>query len=255
MKIKNEADYHLLTDAVEKGDNTRLELLLSFGANPNVINGIALFDKLCETSSYKMTPLQRACNIGDIGLVQTLILHGADVNYAPDNAFFSPLIRAIRSKNNDGKIEIVRLLVDCGADVNYSCNYGTVLSWLVSDTFLQNEDINLEIFDFLIQRGAIPESDDAHWISHVCYFKLEKFIRYLIENCGYSASGGRFISNYCKGTGEYSKDTFDYFLNHGADIYEKDVNGKNALDYLTENGEEEWIDYLTEQTEKLIMIK
>lgn len=250
LKIKNDTDYHLLTDAVEKGDNVRLEFLLSCGANPDVIDGVALFDIFCEVTSFKMTPLQRACSKGDYTAAQTLILHGADVNYAPANAFYSPLIRAEWSENVENKVKIVKLLIACGADVNYSCNYGTVLSWLVSETDPENEAVDLEILDILIKNGANHDGIDHSCMRKACWFKLEGFIRFFIEKCDYSASGGEVISFYCKGGEPYSKDTLDYLLNLGADVYEKDSSGKNAIDYLREQDREDLAEYLIEKSEE-----
>lgn len=235
-----QVSYDMMIEAIEENNISKLETALSFG-NPNYVKGNALFDRFCEIGDKK-TPLQFACYKGDYDMVKLLINNGADVNYTKMNAIYSPLIWAIKGKS-EKDIEIVKYLVENGADVNYSCNVERpVISWLVdSKTISKN---GFEILKYLVSSGADPRK--LNYLNDACYWKHNDMIVYFVEQCDYSVKGGDSIQQYCRGVNSFSQEIFELLILNGADIYERDRDGKSAIDYLLETtkGDIYWVDVM-----------
>ena len=89
------------------GDTHRVQQLLEQGLNPN---------------SELVCPLTAAVFSGKIGLVETLLFNGANVegNEEKNNFNLTPLIHAA----SGGDIQIVELLVTNGADLSYKIYEG-----------------------------------------------------------------------------------------------------------------------------------
>lgn len=89
-----------------------------------------------------LTPLMSAIDKDNTGVVWTLLQLGADVN-KQDSYGFSPLMRAVRAGNS----EVVRELVKRGANVNQTSKNGTKIS-----SFLGKNRKEIELL--LIEAGA-----------------------------------------------------------------------------------------------------
>ena len=119
-----------------------------------------------DAHSSAMTPLYKACMKGDIGLVNSLIDQGADVNAKnplPEpkyrNVFRdeseTPIFAAIRT----GKPALVRLLLDKGASVNVRApRSGTPLILAVETA---NPDIVRMLIDSGADVNAMAETDSS----------------------------------------------------------------------------------------------
>ena len=232
---------HRMLDAIEKGNINKLESILKF-ADPDSVSGIRILDVLCE-NRRRRTPLGAACEKGDLEMVKLMLEKGADVNYVPRNAYASPLGFAVLSDSVEN-LEIVRLLLAEGADVNYS-EYST---WQPAYKLLEGHELptnGMEILKALMEAGARTENDLI--LHEACYWKHEEAIRYLAEEWGYDLTDPYYLCAYCYGVKKYSYDTFEYFLEKGANPYEKYYNGfddgKSAIDYLKEKSPE-WAEKL-----------
>ena len=100
-------------DRVENNDLRAVELFITAGMNPEVLDG---------------SPLQKATEHGHIEIVKLLLDHSADVN-AKATVNWTALMAASRG----GHAEIVRLLLDHGADVNVKGSRGTALKTASSE--------------------------------------------------------------------------------------------------------------------------
>lgn len=153
---------------------------------------------------------------------------------------YTPLGEACKT----GDFEMVKLLVENGADVNYS-RFSQSLP--ITMLFWEEAEPNrMEILKVLMEAGADPEKDIA--LEMACAWKHEEVIRYLVEEWGYDASDPANLCGYCYGVSEYSYETFEYFLERGANPYEKylanEFKGeKCAIEYLQEESPE-WAEKL-----------
>jgi len=92
--------------------------LLEHGADPNMQLFFRPAGVRGSTNTRGSTPLIRAANTGDLGLVQLLLEHGADATlYMADRETPIHAVLAGRTTEKDA-LELIRVLHDAGTDVN-----------------------------------------------------------------------------------------------------------------------------------------
>lgn len=219
-----------MIDAIRENDITRLTRIVKF-SDPNCVNENLI--KAIVNERYRFTPLGEACSAGNFEMVKLLVEDGADVNYVPFFTYSSPLACAAESDSTDN-LKIVKYLIEKGADVNYYMNRYShpAQRALMGFEYCPNSE---EIFKVLMEAGADPEKKLL--LETASKGKDERSIRYLVEEWGYDASDPAFLCAYCYGGGEYSYETFEYFLKHGANPYEEYFVNENtevdcAIGYL-----------------------
>lgn len=108
-------------------------------------------DKSLLQGSYGTILLAKACEVGNLEIVSTLINSGADVNDI-DNVIPSDEIPVARAAAK-GHVKIIELLIQIGIEVNHSLGgdpeYWTPLMCAVAGN-------NLEIVKMLVNAGADP---------------------------------------------------------------------------------------------------
>ena len=226
-----------MIDAIKNDDAKKLEWILHF-SSPDCVNENLL--KAVGSERYRCTPLGEACKIGDFEMVKLLVEDGADVNYVPPWTEASPLGLAAGSKSTDN-LKIVKYLIENGADVEYfKNNHVSPIDMAVSAkrNLRSNEK---EILAVLLENGADFEKERA--LEAACSAKNEEAIRYLVEEWEYDASDPKCIGSYCYGIGECSYETFEYFLERGANPYEKFyindyIGEKSAIECLQKKSPE-----------------
>ena len=227
-----------MLETIENDDIKQLEFILKF-ANPNS-RTLAPGWEIIFDGSYEKTPLQAACHKGNLEMVKLLVENGADVNYTTGSTRISALMWAVQSESSDN-LKIVKYLIKNGADVEYSCTGKDAVYCLLYDFTLPPN--GMEILKELVAAGT--QMEEIH-LQKACYWKHEEAIRYLIEECGFDASDEYYLHAYCYGVNEYSRETFEYFLQRGADPYAKNEDGKWAIYYLEKEDVPEWAEILTE---------
>ena len=215
-----------MLDAIENNDMEKLESALKYG-NPNSIPGIPFLEALAQFP-YRKTPLQLACSKGDFELVKFLVENGADVNYVKINALLRPLWYAAVESDNP---EIVRYLLEKGA-APYT------LERPIEDIIMDFElpPNGMEIIRELVNAGT--DMSYKGYLYDACYWKHEELIRYFVEECGYDASDSYYLYGYCFGVDKYSLETFEYFLDKGANPYTKSVKDESAIECLQKKSPE-----------------
>jgi len=96
--------------AALRGSVQLLEVLLAYGADPNVNS---------KKQYGASTPILMATKQGHIQVVETLLRHNADCNL-PDSQGFTPLHIAAR----EGKLDIAKLLISHGSNLEAPDNMG-----------------------------------------------------------------------------------------------------------------------------------
>ena len=158
--------------------------------------------------SFGATPLLRAARAGDAPMVQLLLTHGALVDL-PSNQGVTPLMAAAgleyglrvtrgRNRTEEGVLKTLELLVDAGADLN-----ARELTEPKGDAAAAQLVINQRLADYSYDyRGrqvpsprAIPHRTALHGAAMKGFDPIVKFL-----------------------------------VEHGADLYAKDANGRTALD-------------------------
>ena len=223
-----------MLEAIETNDTNKLKRIVNF-SNPNCVSAPLITTAMSE--SVRSTPLGKACRVGNFEMVKILVEGGADVNYAPLLTETSPLGFAVQSDSTDN-LKIVKFLIEKGADVDFSKYKNAHPGFLVLSTGGEELRLNgMKILEELLNAGS--DSKKERLLQVACIQKHEKVIRYLVEEWGYDASDPRNLCGYCYGGGVYSYETFKYFIERGANPYQKYLANKfkgekNAIEYLQE---------------------
>ena len=180
-------------------------------------------DHGCDPNIKGYFPLHVACKKDDLGLVQTLITHGADLN-ALDEHRYTPVMTAVKC----GNCESVELLHDHGCDINVTASNGrSLLHVAVSEG-------HIEMLKMLVSKfGMSPlVVDEAGYTPlHVCA-KLGHYdcVRSLLEDF----HSPIYIRNRAGKTPidvarSNVKPLFDHYLSHSSQAIQADYQSMQQL--------------------------
>ncbi len=142
--------YTPLTVALNKSNIDLIELLLRYGAKPNMPN------------SYGLTALVKSSACGYSEIVQMLLDNGAKPNLFSNG--YSALIEA----SNHGYCDIIEILLNYGADINIINNRNETS--LISA--VDSEDI--DVIKLLIKKGINPLITNNYNQSALDYAKIKE---------------------------------------------------------------------------------
>ena len=210
----NEENYPLIL-AVNLGLEDIVELLLKYGANPNVINseGDSAF---INTLMFKNEKISKK-------YIQLFLDYGADVNIQ-DSLFRTALMYSIRLNHKN----IVKLLLENGANPNLKDIDG-------DNSFSYNIDNNnIEITKLLLKYGINPNITDSYGKTIIMDLKDIESVKLLIKN-------GADV-NYRNNRGQTplmhstNPEITKLLLDNNADINIVDNFGNTALSIAEFNG-------------------
>lgn len=213
-----------LHEAARNADAAMTELLLAYGADPNAANAkgfralhyaaskgnAALAELLLARgadvnalTSDGRSPLIFAVGETDnLAVAKLLLDRGADVNLRPNEKAYSPLTWALKNYNRPAAL----LLVERGADVNVAAGGAAPLLWALR--LDQPGDEKLEIPKALLARGA---------------------------KIGIVGDGGVTPFMIAAARENFTPETLQWLLDHGADPKGADKNGNSALYYAAKS--------------------
>jgi cytohesin len=187
--------------ACQEGYTNVVELLLQYGAHPDVIVADKIDKDYCS-------PLIVAAQNGHIGVVRTLIHAGASVNWLTDNGE-TPLIKAafhghadvvreliqsgakidlsggdgataLLCASQNGHTKIVRMLLEAGATPNSKALFGDAGSFETPLTRAVDND-HPDIVKLLIEFGANIHDQSRNWMFHALCCKKTEIVRHFLN--------------------------------------------------------------------------
>jgi ankyrin repeat protein len=257
--------------AINDDDVLTVKKIMELGIDPN--------EQICRTRyGLNLTPLQRACEMGSLELVQVLIKAGADVNSIVSNGN-SALTRAAYYFNDDynpelvqillhagakanpgygesplskaagiGNVEVVALLISAGADVNFSDegSGATPLMESVSGECVPDEDA-ITIVRNLLQAGADAQATAIYNTESVTVLDAAMW-RSNIELIQLLLDGGARIteSAFVTAVSGCRLDIAKLLLKSGARVTER------VIESAAENDESEMVWFLLDSAEDSI---
>ncbi|MCR4657446.1 MAG: ankyrin repeat domain-containing protein [Lachnospiraceae bacterium] len=253
-------------DAIQAGDHEELERILK-KTKPEKLNkprGNEFLYRLLDIEN--LTPLQYACDVGDLQAVRMLVEAGADVNM-PYRSYIwgNPLWYANNRVNNRDRFLISKYLVDAGADCTNSENALRALTDMMSLDAEEKEDEaicqeQLDVFRTVYEMNEavtdVPMVDAYPGLlakaAGTCGLPVVKF---LIKE-GYPVNPepdkktGHTTGDTPLGYAAYSADVqaVEYLLSQGADVSLRDMNDQTPLEAVSEQKKkvetEEWLKHL-----------
>jgi len=237
-----------ICDAIQVGDDTRLEALLQEGADVNRATHTILYlpVSIITESNTLSTPLLTACENGNAYAVELLLKHGADPNIRIAGGFNA--IEAVYSTNagRDSRFDIVPMLLNCGADIAYSESPTGMGNLAFQEVRLATDDTAEQSIALLELYTDIPESlTDASGTTLLGKCHSPIVAAWLIgkgADVNASNDNGNTPLMYAAERG-YSE-VVVVLLGSGADAGIRNHEGKTAYDLAVENGFNELLELL-----------
>lgn len=228
----------LASRAVQSQDYKKLETICSFPIKN--LDGIVAYDFLAAIVEERglYTPLELACENGDLEATKILLKHGANPNYQHqfDTSRYNCLETAIIS----GNLKMIELLIESGADIQESALRGVDTLIRYGSRKKLSLDEFKELYLYLNKIGACLKPDDL--IDAVGLGADIEVLQWLIIDNGISIDSrnkkGQTFLHLCCLSGIVKTDTKELFvrycLDNKADLSLVDENGKTAFDYALE---------------------
>jgi ankyrin repeat protein len=237
-----------LSVATDKNDISLVRYLLKEGANPNPNPNPKSSGSSAQGEAYVDVPLVAAARLGNLDMIDILLLAGADCNQQGKSHIRSQLanLNALQTAALKGNNNIVRHLLEAGAELNWPAEreYGlTAMQAAVQSG-------NLELIHFMIQQGADLNSSAAEVYGFTALQAAVKrrdegLVQVLLDYGattndapGMFRGGYRRLNSLQMAAANGDNDLIRRLLRHGADINwpAAGYNGRTAVQAAAEFG-------------------
>lgn len=247
----NDSKNEKLFVAIENNDIEMAEKAIAEGANVNGYrHTFSLLPWLGESTNP--TPLWQACYCSNIDMVKMLVENGADVTKMEKISKTTPFGATFRTVGKDDRFEIALYLIDIGASLENEqlLIEGALEGPIGNET---NGQEAMELLNRLIEKGVnLNDVREKNALTYATRCENIEAVRLLLEN------------NYCQVNSRNNNEATalivaaDYgyielakeLLNAGADASLKDSQGKSALDYATEDENNELVALLGSESKR-----
>jgi ankyrin repeat protein len=235
-----------LSAAVDKNDIGLVRYLLKEGANPSPKSG----RNSTRGGSYLHVPLVAAARLGNLDVIDILLLAGADCNQQGKSYILwdhFATLNALQAAAAKGNINVVRHLLEAGAELNGPAEreYGlTAMQAAVQSG-------NLELIHSMIHQGAELNSSASEFgftALHAAVQRRDEGLVQVLLDYGATAndapgmfqSGHRQLNSLQMAAANGDNDLIRRLLRHGANINwpAADAHGRTALQAAAEFGRE-----------------
>jgi uncharacterized protein len=220
-----------LLKSVDTGDAEEVSRLVAAGAKPDGL--------------YRWGyPIFRACDLGHLGVIRTLVKLGADVNVLSEQRKGTPLASASAGSFHlpDGQnLAVVDLLLDLGANPEIM----TIgLRRHVTPLHIAISRGQQPIACRLLERGASPDKKDSFGndaIDYAVYFDANDVVALLLElkgqDCESRLNSARSAKSLWNSVERGDRGAIQQALVEGADINKVSVYERDALYYAADKSD------------------
>ncbi len=254
-------------DAIKAGDHEKLSQILK-KTKPAALNRPLkndFFSRMAEKENP--TPLQYACEAGDLETVRMLVEAGADVN-APMVSYDwgNPLWYANNRRKDRDRFKVIKYLIDAGADCTGSEN---AMKEMLRLTHEEKEDEalcleELEAFRSMYEQNAASldvSMTEAYpnLLIRAVMSNSPLVVKFLVEQ-GYpvdpepdAASGHAQVQTpLCEAAAAADVQAVEYLLSVGADVTLRDMDNKTPLEaVIQKKNKVETEDWLRSERDRL----
>ena len=203
------------------------------------------WDVLGEVPAYP--PLHFACELGNYEIVKLLIDAGADVNYRNDTFKFTPIETMDGGGYMPFKMKICTLLFNSGAELQNTPTRGEETKYDlmggIENSNQKNYVFEQEYYDFfllMLEKGIV--FDEHKLMRKSVIFGNTLVLKYAIKNMDADINQVEDETNLLILTlkwKQFTNDILKVLLENGIDVTFVDSQGKTALDYAKEYGNQE----------------
>lgn len=254
----------LLDYGADKEKNRFAITLLQCAARNNNINVLRfildnhLYSKIDEKDCWEKTPLQFACQYGDIEHIQSILQAGADKNVV-DNNGYSILHYAAMNSNNSNVLKFVveKLYSDSinkqngfgETALSLACNFSTNIENV--KLLIEKYDANINVSGYYNSPNLLPEAALNKNINILKYLLLHHYYNEIdeMDDSGYTAL--HLICRY-KSIDTDTKERINLLLQYGAKLTTVAENGNTILHSCAKKGKYDILEYVL--NDKLIKI-
>lgn len=238
-----------LCEAIEAGDNSRLELLLQNDPDVNQGKHTILFlpISIITETDFQSTPLVTACECGNAYAVERLLEHGANPNKRVPGGFTA--LEAVYSTNagRNARFEIIPLLIAHGADLEIRETLVTIGHASFQEIRLATDETAQQSIELLRLYSDAPETmTDYSGATLLGKCQSPMVAAWLIgEGADVDAANtnGKTPLMYAVETG--NREIVELLIQNGADRTLKNDAGKTACDIACENGFDDLVEILS----------
>ena len=216
-------------------------------------------------------PLHSACSVGSYEIVNMLIEAGADVNFCDPKAKNSPIEIATIESPREKCVAIAKLLVENGAQIQNTpkCGDHAKYAFFRATKSLEEgknyigEQEAYAFFLYLVEEKNI-EYDEHTLMRFSIFFENVPILKYALNEChadiNHITITGESARNYLIEClieqnnyvwGKNTNDTLKVLLENGIDVTFVDSDGKTALDYAKEFGNQEAAELIQKKLDQI----